>query len=266
MVVIRLRLRQHVAAVVIAAVMAVVIVAPPTGHFRGSDGAFRRRHRLQHPLQRVRVQADVPFASTSDVHVIRALTLGSPVVVVIIIIIVVVVVVVVVDVEVVGRAELGFSYHVHVGVVYGLGGGQDVVLFLLLAALQGATSLSALALRRLVSFLANLRAHVVLSADGRLPGRRRGGRGRRLSDVLVLLLGSAVSSLTRGVRTALLLGRRLPSAAHVIVQRRARRRRSHFVPAGAGIRLRRSRLSAGERRGTCDTGNCTYAPTVLYTL
>lgn len=121
-------LLHHVLLIVIArmVVVAVMAVAFPR-HLRRRDRAVDARHRLQHPLQGVRVEADAAVLRVLDPHVVGALALRP------------VAVIVVDDVEDVA------VLHLQLGVVGRLG-----VVQLLLAqrlALQGAAGLRALRLQ-----------------------------------------------------------------------------------------------------------------------
>lgn len=141
-------------------VVAVVAVALPR-HLRRRDRAVDARHRLEHPLQGVRVEADAAVLRVLDAHVVGALALGL-----------VPAVVVVDDVEDVA------VLHLQLGVVGRLG-----VVQLLLAqrlALQGAARLRALRLQHLRAVLLGGR---VLALLLRLLRRYRGALLLRAVDL-----------------------------------------------------------------------------------
>lgn len=90
-------------------VVRVVVVVPPPPHLRRRHRALDAGHRLQHPLQRVAVQAHAVL----PVHVLGALRLASSRVRHVVVEHVVVV---------------GVASHLHVRVVHRLGVGEHVVL------------------------------------------------------------------------------------------------------------------------------------------
>jgi hypothetical protein len=197
----RLGLRVSPVVVGVSVVVVVVVVVPPPAHLRRGDGALGARHRLEHPLESVAVEAHAVLA----VHVFGALRLVPSVGDV-----------VVEEVVMVGVPEVHLADHVDLRVVHRLGVGEHVVGVVperwprrrrrrLRVHLEGPAGLRALGLRRLrrlglrLGFsLYDLRADVVLGPHGRGHGLWSGCCvGCHRAGLLRLLLYPAVAHLAR---------------------------------------------------------------------